>query len=84
MIPTMIVVGLLLGYRWRTALVAAAVGWPALLLATGTIDAGGILPAAVLGVVNAAVGVAVVQGGLWGLRHLRRPAARSAEAGQGR
>ncbi|HTF10233.1 MAG TPA: hypothetical protein VK659_18870 [Asanoa sp.] len=60
MIPTLILFGLVCGRWWRSALVAAAVGWPVLLLATGTLDLRPLplLAAAGLAVVNAAVGVA--------------------------
>ena len=71
MIPTMILLGLVLGRWWRIALVTAAIGWPALLLATNTIDVGQIVPTAMLGLVNAAVGVLIVQGVLRILRDLR-------------
>ena len=68
MIPTMIVLGFALGRWWRTALIAAAVVWPALLLGGGGLDgspldrlgmlvAGGLLAAA-----NAAGGGAGHQG----------------------
>ena len=93
MIPTMIVLGFALGRWWRTALIAAAVVWPALLLGGGGLDgspldrlgmlvAGGLLAAA-----NAAVGVAAhqvvrftVDGTLVAARHLRaRPNRRPAQ-----
>lgn len=62
MIPTMMLFGLVLGRWWRFALAAAAVFWPALLLADGTIStAGEVLGAAALGLANAAVGVLVHQ-----------------------
>ena len=73
MIPTMILVGLALGRWWRLALVAGAVGWPLLLLVLGVVGPGGVLPAAVVGVLNAGVGVVVVQGGLLLGRRLRHP-----------
>lgn len=66
MIPTMILFGLVLGYWWRTALVAGALGWPLLLLATGILGSGGaFLAAAALGFLNTLVGVAVHQGVLF-------------------
>lgn len=58
MIPTLILLGLVLGRWWRSALAAAAVGWPALLVATDTMDLEvGLLGAAGLAVVNTALGV---------------------------
>ncbi|WDZ83844.1 hypothetical protein [Micromonospora cathayae] len=64
MIPTLILFGLLLGRWWRTALVAAAVGWPLLLLAVGDATSSGpaLLAGSGLAVVNTAVGVLVHQG----------------------
>jgi hypothetical protein len=61
LIPTMIVFGLVAGYWWKFALPAAAIGWSALLLVTGVISADQIPVAALLGLANAAVGVAVLQ-----------------------
>ena len=62
MIPTLLLVGLVLGRWWRGVIPAAAIGWAVLLLATG-VDSG--LPfaaaAALLGAINAAVGVVVFQ-----------------------
>lgn len=57
----MIVFGLVTGYCWKFALPAAAIGWSALLLVTGVISADQIPVAALLGLANAAVGVAVIQ-----------------------
>lgn len=79
MIPTMIGFGLVLGWWWRPALVAAALVWPGLLLATGVFELSWRLPlqllgAALLGVANAAVGVVVAQA----LRRLLRRRARAA------
>lgn len=73
MIPTMIVFGLVLGRWWRLALVAAAVGWPVLLVADGVTDVEvELLGAAGLAVANTAVGVLVHQGALMGVRKSRR------------
>ena len=76
MIPTMIVFGLVFGWWWRSALVAAAVVWPTLLLVTGVFPLSWELPlalalAALFGAANAGVGVAVDQGILWAIRRLR-------------
>lgn len=73
MIPTMIIFGLVLGRWWRLALVAAAVGWPALLVADGVTDVDvELFGAAGLAVANTAVGVLVHQGALMGVRKSRR------------
>lgn len=80
MIPTMIFLGLVTGYWWKRALPAAAVIWPILLLAADTITTSQIPAAALLGLVNAAVGVALVQGVLVavrGIRHRASPASRA-------
>jgi hypothetical protein len=61
MIPTVIVVGLVVGRWW--VLAVAAVGWVVLLAATGiTGDAGSLAVGAGLAVANAGVGVAVHKG----------------------
>ena len=61
MIPTMILLGLVLGRWWWAALVAALIGWPTLLLVTDIIGPSEIPVAALLALLNAAVGVAVAQ-----------------------
>ena len=80
MIPAMILLGLVLGRWWRLALGTAAVGWPALLVATKVIefDDGVVLAgAAVLAVANAAAGLLAHQACLRAHRriHHRRPSA---------
>jgi hypothetical protein len=61
-IPTMILVGLLLGKWWKTALVAGATAWPVLLWTHGLIDtAPEIVGAAALALANTAVGALVHQ-----------------------
>ncbi|HEX6578191.1 MAG TPA: hypothetical protein VF082_07470 [Jiangellaceae bacterium] len=73
MIPTLIVFGLVFGHWWRLSLVAAAVSWPVLLVATDVMDAEvGLLGAAGLAVINAGIGALVHQGVLWTLRRSRR------------
>ncbi|MFW6090900.1 MAG: hypothetical protein ACODAF_03445 [Actinomycetota bacterium] len=73
MIPTMLLFGLVFGRWWRVCLPAAAVVWPAILLVDGTMGVElGLLAAAGLGVVNAAAGTLVHQGGLRVVRFLRR------------
>ncbi len=63
MIPTLILFGLVFGRWWRSTLIAAAIGWPVLLLATGVMHAGtGLLGAAAWAIVNTGAGVAVHQG----------------------
>lgn len=78
MIPTLILFGLIFGRWWRLSLVAAAVGWPVLLVATDTMDVEvGLLGAAGFAVINAGVGVLVHQGVLRTVRLLgRRQASR--------
>jgi hypothetical protein len=72
MIPTMILFGLITGRWWRLALIAAAIFWPVLLLVDGVMGlSAGLLAAALLGAVNAAVGVAVHQALLWLVRGVR-------------
>lgn len=73
-IPTMIHLGLVTGYWWEFALPTAAVIWPILLLASDTISARQIPGSALLGLVNAAAGIAVVQGILLAVRKVRRRA----------
>ncbi|MEH1169496.1 hypothetical protein V6V47_29365 [Micromonospora sp. CPCC 205539] len=74
MIPTMILFGLAFGHWWRSTLVAAALIWPALMLASQvtTVEIG-LLGAAGLGVANAAVGVLVHQTISRAIRGVRRP-----------
>jgi hypothetical protein len=73
-IPTMILFGLVFGRWWRLSLLAAAVGWPALLVAGGVmdLDVPPLAAAAGLAVVNTAVGVLVHQGVLLAVRMRRR------------
>lgn len=62
MIPTMILFGLVLGRWWRPTLLLAAIVWPAMLVADGVMDVDArLLPAAGLGVLNAAVGILIHQ-----------------------
>jgi hypothetical protein len=73
MIPTMILLGLVFGRWWLASLVAAAAGWPLLLVATDvSAFEAGLIGAAALAVINAAVGVLIHQGGLHAYRHVRR------------
>ncbi|WP_041841132.1 hypothetical protein [Actinoplanes friuliensis] len=72
MIPTLMVLGLVLGRWWRTTLVVATVGWPLLLLADGISgDYRFYAGSAALGLANTAIGVIVHQAILWCVRHLR-------------
>lgn len=72
MIPTMIVLGLVLGRWWWAALLAAAVLWPAMLVLGGAMTLeSGLLVGALYGVANAAVGVVVHQGVLAVVRRVR-------------
>lgn len=81
MIPTVILWGLVFGRWWQATLIGSAIAWPAVLVIDGVVGAwsGQLLAAALLAVVNAAVGVAVHQGVLWLVRRVRRggPAAPS-------
>ncbi len=61
MIPTLLLVGVVVGRFWVVP--ASAVVWVALLLATGTIGAGGILAGAGFAAANAVVGVLVHMAG---------------------
>ena len=72
MVPTMILFGLVLGRWWRIALLLAAVVWPILVVSDPGIGASAIPGAVLIGALNAAVGVLVVQSVLRlfrGLRH---------------
>jgi hypothetical protein len=77
MIPTLILVGLVLGRSWRIVVPLAAVGWPALLMLTG-VDSGldFVFAAAALAIANVTVGVLVNQA-LWRLVKGSTPAARA-------
>ncbi len=59
-IPTVILIGLVVGRWW--VLPFAATGWAALLLIQGTLGVGEIPAAGALGLANAAVGVLVHKG----------------------
>jgi hypothetical protein len=75
MVPTLLLLGLVLGRWWRTTLLVAVLGWPLLLLVDGTIDPGWtIAGAAGLAAVNTGIGILVHQGLRWCLH--RRPTAR--------
>jgi hypothetical protein len=60
-IPTLLLVGVVVGRWWVVP--ASALVWVALLLATGTVDSGGVLAAAGLAAANAVVGVLVHKAG---------------------
>lgn len=77
MIPTMVLLGLVTGYWWKFALPTAAVIWPILLLVSDTITASQIPASALLGLVNAAVGVALAQAVLFTVRKVRHRASRA-------
>jgi len=70
-IPTLLLVGLVLGRWWRVVIPVAAIGWAVLLIATG-VDSGPsfAVAAALLGAVNVAVGVVVFQAARLFLRSL--------------
>ncbi|WP_073265972.1 hypothetical protein [Cryptosporangium aurantiacum] len=72
MIPTLILLGLVFGRWWRSSLMAAAVGWPVVLVATDVMSIEvGLLGASALATMNAAVGVVVHQMILRMTRQLR-------------
>ena len=72
MIPTMILVGLVLGRWWWLALPSGALLWGVLLLATGAtgLDAG-LAEGIALGLANCGVGVLIHQAFLHGTRRWR-------------
>jgi hypothetical protein len=80
-IPTLIIVGIVLGRWWWVALLVSAIGWPLLLAASGLATGWVLLEAAAFGVANALVGVLLYQAGAWIVRRLRPEASR---AGDGR
>jgi hypothetical protein len=58
MIPTLLLLGLILGPWWRVVVPAAAVGWPAFLIATNVDRGLGFaVSAGSLAVANVAIGV---------------------------
>lgn len=73
MIPTLIVIGAVFGRWWRVALLASALGWPVLLIATGAMGIGPALAGASgLAILNTGAGVLIHQGIQRGGRNLRR------------
>jgi hypothetical protein len=73
MIPTLILFGLILGRWWRFSLIAAAIGWPLLLVATDVMGfEPGLLGAAGIAVINTGIGVLVHQTALRAVRFLRQ------------
>lgn len=81
MIPTLILLGILLGRWWRSALVAACLYWPALLWIQGVVTRPGeIAGAALFALVNSAIGVGVHQLALRFIRSSRDHVGRSAPA----
>lgn len=73
MVLVLILFGLIFGRWWRLALVAAAVGWPALLVATGVASAGiGLFGVAIVAMVNTGIGIVIYQLLAWTARFLRR------------
>jgi hypothetical protein len=65
-IPTLILFGLIFGRWWRFSLIAAAIGWPVVLV-VGDVMAfeWGLVGAAGLAVANTLVGVLAHQGVRW-------------------
>jgi hypothetical protein len=71
-IPTLILFGLVFGHWWRLSLIAAALGWPLLLVVSDVMSVEvGLVGAAVLAVINTGIGVLIHQGGLRAVRLLR-------------
>jgi hypothetical protein len=70
-IPTLLLVGLVLGRWWRVVIPAGAIGWAGLLMVHG-VDSGlsFAAAAALLGAINVAVGVVVFQAARLLLRSL--------------
>jgi hypothetical protein len=72
-IPILILFGLVCGRWWQLTLVAAAVGWPVVLIATDVVGVElGLLGASGLAIANTGVGVLVHQGVLRVIRMWRR------------
>ncbi|MFC6020051.1 hypothetical protein ACFP2T_28135 [Plantactinospora solaniradicis] len=73
MIPTLILIGVLFGRWWRTALVGSALGWPIMLVVTGVTGVEpGLVGASGLAILNTGVGVLVHQSVRWAVREVRR------------
>jgi hypothetical protein len=70
-IPTVILVGIILGRWWWCALLISAIGWPLILAATGVATGWVLIEAAAFALVNALVGVLLHQAGAWLVRRLR-------------
>jgi len=72
-IPTLLLVGLVLGRWWRVVIPAGAMAWAVLLIVTG-VDSGlsFAASAALLGAINVAVGVVVFQAAHLSFRSLVR------------
>ena len=63
MIPILILFGLVFGRWWRLSLIAAALGWPVVLVATDVMSIEpGLLGASGVAVANTVVGVLIHQG----------------------
>ena len=73
MIPTLLLVGLVLGRWWRVVIPLAAIGWSAWLITTGVDSGFGFAVAAgLLGAINVTVGVLLHQVGRLSVRHALR------------
>jgi len=80
-IPILILFGLLFGRWWRLSLIAAALGWPVLLVASDVMSVEpGLLGASGLAIANTGIGVLVHQGVLLVIRKLWKPGSPSSNA----
>jgi hypothetical protein len=71
-IPTLILFGLVFRRRWRSSLIAAALGWQILLVAADVMSMEpALLGASGLAVANTGVGVSIHKGILWMIRNRR-------------
>jgi hypothetical protein len=76
-IPVLLFLGVVLGRWWRTAIIASALGWPALLVATDVMDIEPVLLAAsALAAGNVGVGLLLHHTVAWAWRTIR-PTARA-------
>ena len=81
LVPSLILFGMLFGHWWRSVIPTATVGWPLLLVATGTTTFGtGLLIGAGLAFLNTSVGVVINRGVVWMGRRVQRRSRSSPDA----